>query len=166
MVLSKSGFFLFIQMAQIYKPCLFKKITEPSPVHDSMEWGIYIKSVPFKVFPDLKDVPSRDWPDENGDEEYIPDLPYYKAYEIECQFVYIGSGGTANDQIRSFLKYLSENGMYSMYDTYTGIGRRDVRYVGYSEDILYRKDGENDIVVFSVTMKVNNPIEEITLTTT
>lgn len=150
-------------MAQTYKPCLFQKLTDLAPVRDSMEWGIYIKSIPFKVFPDMKDVPSRDWMDENGDEEYIPDTPYFKAYEMECKFVFIGANGTANTQIRSFLEYLANGGMFRIYDTYTKIGRSEVRYVGYSEDILYRRDEDNDIVVFSVILKVNNPIDEIIL---
>lgn len=112
----------------------------------------------------MKDIPSRDWPDEHGNDEFIPDKPVYKAYEIECEFVFIGTHGTANEKIRSFLQYLAENGSFSIYDTYTKIGRQNVRYVSNSEDVFYRRDGENDIVVFSVTLKVNDPITDITLT--
>ena len=129
-----------------------------------MEWGIYIKSVPFKLFPDLKEPPSRDWQDEQGNDEYIPDVPYYKAYEIDCEFVFIGTNGTANTQIKAFLSYLAEGGKFKMYDTYTKIGRTDVRYVSYSEDVFYRREGQNDVVVFSVKLKVNDPLTDITLT--
>ena len=128
-----------------------------------MEWGIFVKKVPFNLFPDMKDIPSRDWADEHGDDEYIPHSPLYKAYEMECNFVYVGTHGTANARIKDFLKYLAEGGRFSIYDTYTKIGRTDVRYMGYSEDVLYRRDGQNDIVVFSVKLKVNNPITDITL---
>ncbi len=87
----------------------------------------------------------------------------YKAYEIDCEFVFIGTHGTANTQIRNFIRYLAENGSFSIYDTYTKIGRQHVRYVSYSENVFYRRDGENDIVVFSVKLKVNDPITEIIL---
>ncbi len=151
-------------MAQTYKPCLFQKYTANAPVRDSLEWGVYIKSVPFRVFPAMKDIPSRDWMDENGDEEFIPDKPVYKAYELDCEFVYIGVNGTANQYIRDFMTYLAEGGMFRMYDTYTKIGKTNVRYISYSEDVLYRKDGQKDIVIFTVKLKVNDPTSNIILT--
>lgn len=146
-----------------YKPFLIQKLADKSPVRDSKDWGIWIKSVPFKIFPDMKEIPSRDWLDEHGDEEYIPTQPYYKAYEMECEFVYIGAYESANAQIRSFLTYLAENGMFKLYDTYSKIGRTNVRYMSYSNDALYRKEGNEDIVLFKVTLKINDPITEITL---
>lgn len=150
-------------MAQ-YKPLLFAKLTDNAPVRNSMEWNIWVKSVPFKIFPDLKDIPSRDWVDENGDDEYIPNTPKYKAYEMECELVYIGAYESANTQIKSFLSYLSTGGAFKFYDTYTKIGRTNVRYVSFSDDALYRREGSDDIVQFSVTLKVNDPITDIILT--
>lgn len=147
-----------------YKPFLLQKLTKKAPVLNSKEWGIWIKNIPFKIFPELKDIPSRDWLDENGDDEYIPDSPCYKAYELECSFVYIGDNKNANTQIKSFIKYLAEGGAFKFYDTYTQIGRTNVRYLKYSEDVLYRRDNEKDIVVFNVTLKVNDPITDIILT--
>ncbi|NDV68585.1 hypothetical protein [Dysgonomonas sp. 25] len=148
---------------QNYKPCFFQKLAGNMAVRDSMEWGIYVKSIPFKLFPDLKDIPSRNWMDEQGDDEYIPDTPYFKAYEMECEFVYVGVHRTANTRIKQFLTYLASGGSFNIYDTYTRIGRTNVRYMGYSEDVLYRRDGQDDIVVFSVKLKVNNPIADIVL---
>lgn len=148
----------------IYKPFLIQKLTDNAPVRDSKEWNIWIKSVPFKVFPDMKDIPSRDWYDENGDDEFLPSTPFYKAYEIECEFVYVGAYESANTQIKSFLKYLAEGGFFKFYDTYTKIGRTNIRYVSNDEDIFYRREGNDDIVQFKVTLKVNDPITDITLT--
>ena len=147
-----------------YKPFLIQKLTDNAPVRDSKEWNIWIKSVPFKVFPDMKDIPSRDWVDESGIDEFLPNTPFYKAYEIDCQFVYIGAYESANTQIKSFLKYLAEGGFFKFYDTYTKIGRTNIRYVSNDEDIFYRREGNDDIVQFKVTLKVNNPITDITLT--
>lgn len=147
-----------------YKPFLIQKLTDNAPVRDSKEWNIWIKSVPFKVFPDMKDIPSRDWVDESGIDEFLPNTPFYKAYEIDCQFVYIGAYESANTQIKSFLKYLAEGGFFKFYDTYTKIGRTNIRYVSNDEDIFYRREGNDDIVQFKVTLKVNDPITDITLT--
>ena len=147
-----------------YKPFLIQKLTDNAPVRDSKEWNIWIKSVPFKVFPDMKDIPSRDWVDESGIDEFLLNTPFYKAYEIDCQFVYIGAYESANTQIKSFLKYLAEGGFFKFYDTYTKIGRTNIRYVSNDEDIFYRREGNDDIVQFKVTLKVNDPITDITLT--
>lgn len=147
-----------------YKPFLIQKITEGSPIRDSKEWGIWIKSIPFKPFADLKDIPSHDWHDQHGDDEYIPDYPFYKAYEIDCEFVYMGVHGTAKEYILNFLKYLAENGEFTIYDTYTKIGRTDVRYVSYDPDIFHSSDGHDDIVVFKVKLKVNSPNIDIIYT--
>lgn len=112
----------------------------------------------------MKDIPSRDWPDEHGDDEYVPGTPYYKAYEMDCEFVFLGPHGTANAKIKDFLKFLAEGGKFRIYDTYTKIGRTEVRYMSYSENVLYRRDGQDDIVIFSVKLKINNPVSDITLT--
>lgn len=149
-----------------YKPFLIQKLKPSSLVKDSKDFNIWVKSVPFRLFPNMKELPSRSWIDQNGDDEYIPDNPIYEAYNISCQFVYIGKYELANTQIRAFLQYLAEDGMFSFYDTYTKIGRTNVRYVSTDDnpDVFYRKEGSNDIVQFTVTLKINDPITNITLT--
>ena len=146
-----------------YKPFLIKKIKDNSIVRDSTEWGIMVKHIPFNIYPDMKDLSSYDWKDQNGIEEFIPDNPTYKAYDIECEFLFIGEHGTANDKIRSFISYLSTDGYFSIYDTYTKIGRTKVRYVSNSPDVLYRRDNSDDKVIFKLSLKVTDPISEIIL---
>lgn len=43
--------------------------------------------------------------------------------------------------------------------SFTKIGKEDVRYLSYSEKVLYRREGANDIVVFTVKLKVNSPLK-------
>ena len=146
-----------------YKPFLIQKLKNNSPVRDSREWGIWIKSIPFQLYPKLKDPAKRSWPELNGDEEYLPESPVFDAYTMEVNFVFIGERGTANAQIRGFMNYLSRDGEFSIYDTYSAIGRTHARYSSYSDKAFRRREGENDIVQFSVTLKVNDPITEIRL---
>lgn len=147
-----------------YKPFLIQKLKANSPVRDSKEWGIWVKSIPFLIYPKLKEPAKRSWPDQNGDDEYLPDSPLFEAYTMNVDFVFIGQTGTANIQIKSFLDYLSRNGEFSIYDTYSAIGRTRVRYSSYSDKAFRRREGENDVVQFTVTLKVNDPITEIRLT--
>lgn len=153
-------------MIKGYKPFLIKKLKEGSSVIDSSKWNIYVKHVPFQIAGEVKNVNTETWFDENGDDEFVPNSLLYKAYEMVCEFVFIGTHGTANAKINEFISYLTKDGVFSIYDTYTNIGRTNVRLSKGVDNpsVMYRKDGENDIVVFSVSLKVNDPITEIKLT--
>lgn len=146
-----------------YKPFLIQKLKINSPVRDSKEWGIWIESIPFLLYPKMKEPAKRSWPDQNGDDEYLPESPVFEAYLMNVDFVFIGERGTANNQIISFMNYLSRDGEFSIYDTYSTLGRTHVRYSSYSGKAFRRREGENDVVQFTVTLKVNDPITEIRL---
>lgn len=117
-------------------------------------YGILIKSIPFKPFPELKDLPVRDWADEQGDDEYIPDNPVFKAYEDTIELIYKGLPNTARQMIYSMLQYV-QGGEFSIFDTFTQRGLR-CRYVGYSDEAYYNK--EKQVIDFTLKVKVNNPL--------
>jgi len=147
---------------------LFQKMIEDAPVVDTLSnWGIVCKDFPFKLYGEAKELPSRDWKDEDGDDEYIPKELKIAAYEIDVEFVYKGDMNTANTKIRGFLDYLTGRGgtgaELKVYDTYTKIGRQSVRYASVDDDIFFRQEGGNDVVVFVVTFKVNDPLTDIAL---
>lgn len=147
---------------------LFQKMIEDAPVVDTLSnWGIVCKDFPFKLYGEAKELSSRDWKDEDGDDEYIPNELKIAAYEIDVEFVYKGDMNTANTKIRGFLDYLTGRGgigaELKVYDTYTKIGRQSVRYVSVDDDIFFRQEGGNDVVVFVVTFKVNDPLTDIAL---
>ena len=62
------------------------------------------------------------------------------------------------------LLYLAENGMFKFYDTFTNIGRTNVRYKKQTED-LYYNEAEN-IATFKLTLRVTDPVTQVTLTET
>lgn len=147
---------------------LFKKMADDASVVDTLDnWGIVCKDFPFKLYGEAKELPSRDWKDEDGDDEYIPSELPIASYEIDVEFVYKGDMNTANTNIKGFLDYLTGRGgtgaELMVYDTYTKIGRQRVRYVNVDEDIYWRQEYGGDVVVFVVTFKVNDPVTEITL---
>ena len=147
---------------------LFKKMKDNAPVVDTLDnWGIVCKDFPFKLYGEAKDLPSHDWKDEDGDDEYIPDELKIAAYEMDVEFVYKGAVESANTNIRAFLDYLTGRGgtgaELMVYDTYTKIGRQGVRFVSVDEDVFFRQTEYGDVVVFSVAFKVNDPVTDITL---
>nr|DAV38583.1 MAG TPA: hypothetical protein [Caudoviricetes sp.] len=147
---------------------LFQKMVDGAKVIDTQkEWGIVCKDFPFKVFGDAKDLPSRSWPDKNGDDEFIPATIPVKSYEIDVEFAYKGDMNTANEKLILFFEYITgKNGDGSslrVYDTYTKIGKQKVRYVSCSEDLFVRNTDEGDVVTFTVRFKVNDPVDNIVL---
>ena len=103
--------------------------TENAPVKDSLaHFGIVCTEFPFKPVWETKDLPKRDWPDEDGEDTYIPDKLLLKAYDLEAEMCYKGDLGTAYDKIMAFQNYLTgENGdgaTLKIYNSHTGIGRQ------------------------------------------
>lgn len=147
---------------------LFQKMMSNAPVVDSLDnWGVVCKDFPFKLYGEAKELPSHNWLDEDGADEYVPKELKIAEYEIDVEFAYKGDMGTANTNIRGFLDYLTGRGgtgaELKVYDTYTRIGRQHVRFVSVDEDVFVRQEDGGDVVVFVVTFKINDPVTEITL---
>ena len=127
------------------------------------DFGLYCVDIPFKPAGDVKDISSRDWKDENGVDEYIPaDGLKMSAYEIDVKFGYKGDKLGANKAISSLMSCLNA-GYVSIYDTDTGIGRQKVRLVKLNDNAELVRDDDGDILIFSVTLKVCDPITNISL---
>ena len=146
----------------------FKKMKSDALVVDTLDnWGIVCKEFPFKLYGEAKELPSHDWKDEDGDDEYIPSELPIASYEVEVKFAYKGVMDSANANIKGFLDYLTgrdgSGAELMVYDTYTKIGRQNVRFVSVGDDVFYRQEEGGDVVVFSVTFKVNDPVTDITL---
>ncbi len=145
-----------------YKPFFVQKMKSGYTKKNSLDWGIAIKKFQLDYYPEMKDIPKNDWYDQDGDEEFIPDVPYYKAYESDIEFVYQGATDTGIGNITNFLDYISRNGYNYIYDSYSKVGRQNVRYVKMSDAKMYRSGG-NEYIIFKVTLKFNDPKTIITL---
>lgn len=161
------AFFILNNMA--YKGIYFQKEKEGSLVKESVsDFGIWCKDFPFKIFGEAKELAITDWKDEDGDDEFIPDVIRIKAYDIDVEFCYKGEVNSANVKINDFLNYLTgrDGGGVSMkvYDDYTGIGRQKLRFKSTSKDAeIVRNDTDGDIIIFNVTFKVNDPVTNVIL---
>lgn len=148
-----------------YKPFYIQKDGESSAI-DTTTWGMVAKSNPFPLLPTPKEPYKNEWLDENGDEEYLKEI-YYESFEFDVEF-YVKTLGdnaeaTMRSQIESFFSTI-KSGSFMIYDAYTGLGRKDVRYAGYSEGEFKRKTVGSDKwarAIFTITFKVNDPITRI-----
>lgn len=136
-----------------YKKSYIQKGSDPAiDLFDA--YNIRIKSIPFKPFPDTKEIVKREWYDQHGDDEFIPENMFFKAYEIDVKLTYIGGVDSARDSIFPLLQYM-QGSEFFLYDEYSKVGIR-CRYDSYLNDAFYRRG--SDIVEFSVKLKVNNPL--------
>ena len=148
---------------ECYKVYIKQEKSGASVVETIEDFGLYCVDIPFKPAGDVKDIVSRDWKDENGVDEYIPaDGLKMSAYEIDVKFGYKGDKLGANKAISSLMSCLTA-GYVSIYDTYTGIGRQKVRLVKLNDNAELVRDDDGDILIFSVTLKVCDPITNISL---
>ena len=133
-------------------------------VYGSDDFGIVPLSHAFNVELEHKDLPSNDWLDENGDDEFIPDKPCFKAFEDEVEFgIEADSPQEALGVIAYFIMYLSSGGSFSMYDERTTIGYSEVRFVKLEPMAdKIEKDGKS-IIQFKIVFKINSPTNYITL---
>lgn len=152
------------------KGILFKKhkATEEHGISDEVlacdDLGIMPLSHPFAVQLEQKELPTNEWLDEDGDDEFVPDKPCFKSFEDEVEFgIEADTPEDAMGVIAYFIMYLSFGGAFAMYDERTRIGYEDVRFVKLEPTAdKIEKDGKS-IIQFKVVFKVNSPISFISL---
>lgn len=134
---------------------------------DTREWGLIAKVNPYPLLPKPKTPYNNEWNDEHGDDEWN-DLMFYEAFEFSVSFyikAYDSDEGSAEQVIRekvdSFFSHIRQ-GEFAVYDAYNGIGRRKVRYAGYTEEEFKRRSNYAR-AIFSLTFKVNDPVTRMTL---
>lgn len=147
-----------------YKPFYIQKtLSGVATCYDSrVQFGMVARSNPYPALPTPKDPYKNEWLDANGDDEYTETL-YYSAYEFEVSFYAkaLSSGGSSAAEVlrgwlNSFFTFVKD-GDLEIYDSYTAIGRRKVRYAGFAEDsFVSRKDWAS--TTFTITFKVNDPV--------
>ncbi len=148
-----------------YYKFYIQKESASSTVIDTVEaFGMYEVQSKFYGGREVKEPAKREWRDEDGDDEFVPSTPVFKAQEMEIKFAYKGTMSSANGKLETFIKYLSEGGTMKIYDSYNGIGRQEVRFVSVADDAELVRDSEDgDILVFTVKFKANDPVTNITL---
>jgi len=149
-----------------------QKIIEEDGTSETKEtgqdFGFYGMEIPFTMQAEAKEPSKNDWKDEDGDDEYIPeDGLRMQAFEIELKLGYKGTKDTANAKLEALLKYLTgrdgSGARMKIYSTYTKIGYNEVRFVSISDDAELVRDADGDILVVTITLKVNDPVTKVVL---
>lgn len=151
-----------------YEKVYIQKIGTGSLVKETIaDFDIYCADIPFKLFVEAKAPSKRDWFDEHGDDEYIPNGELkLKAYTMDVRFCCKGDKYSSNEKIKKFINYLTgldgSGAEMKMYCTWTKIGRKGIRFDKLNDKAELLRDEDGDTLVFTITFKVNDPITDIT----
>lgn len=146
-----------------YKYYIQKEADGAAVKETGADFDIYEVESKFYGSVSAKELPKRSWNDEHGDDEFVPDDLMMESLTHAVKFGYKGDKFSANKAIKSFLDYLSKGGSMKIYDEYNGIGRQHVRFSSMSDDATLVRDEEGDILIFTVSLKVNDPVTDIVL---
>jgi hypothetical protein len=122
------------------------------------EWGIYVKKTEgLHAFPATKAPFSRDWPDEQGKEVYLPTDRRFEDKEVKITFL-INKTNTpdAIENMRQFIIFILSKGQFNYFDTLKRGGFRGYYDADKINDEYYR-DGTT-YLVFEMTFNVPNGI--------
>lgn len=128
------------------------------------EWGMVAQSQPYPFEYKVKEPYKNEWPDRNGDEEYLENL-YLEPFETEVKFYCKCIGVTAVAElataVKTFLNDISAHGI-AIYDSWQEMGYKGARIE--SSSVERRKIGDGFAwMIISVKFKINNPKNTATL---
>lgn len=143
--------------------------TKGTPIDTLSTYNIVCREFPFKLFPETKDVVTKNWKGSHGADAYIPSVNIIKDYDLEVQFLYLGTHAQMRTQIEQFVKFLhgmvgNVGARLAIFDEYTQMGRKDIKVVsvdfGEWWDI---PDYDTDAIAdFKVKFHVYDPVTDVT----
>ena len=137
-------------------------------------FNIVCQDFPFKKNPKSKDLPSRDWYDEDGLDVYVPNTLPIKHYDLDVVFLYAGLKANIRSDISKFIDFVygREKGSISdsvrsarlaVYNDYVDMGRKDIIVSEVENEILYLSDRDPDAIAkFKVKFTVYDPTTVVT----
>lgn len=132
------------------------------------DFGFYGMEIPFTIATEAKEPSRNDWKDEDGDDEYVPPGGLkLQAFETELKLGYKGAKDTANAKIEALVDYLTgrdgSGASFKIYSTWTKKGYGGVRFASLGDDAELVRDDGGDILVITLTLKVNDPGAKVVL---
>lgn len=151
-----------------------KNYSKGSVVDLKESFKIICQDFPFMKNPRSKALPTRDWPDEDGLDVYVPDTLPIKHYDIDVVFLYVGTEDNIGDNISNFIDFIYgrkkgndgdtvQSARLAVYNEYVGMGRKDIVVSEVENEIFYISDNDPDAIAqFKVKFTVYDPTTIVT----
>ena len=132
-------------------------------------YKIICQEFPFNKNPKPKELPTRDWAGEDGVDVYVPTKIPVKHYDIEVEFLYVGTEDAIREDLTGFIDFLygrqegATGGRLAIYNEHTGIGRKDVVIAEVKNELFYLTESDDDAIAkFKVKFTVYDPTTDVT----
>lgn len=157
---------------QYYKVLIQKEAHDgekDAAVKDTVaDFDVWCEDLPFGVGMEAKEPTVRDWKDEDGEDSYTGTGLYMAAYDMNVKWLVKGPSGTCRDKVKAFLGYLSgrdgSGTKMKIYSEWTGVGRQHVRFKKAGDSAKLDRCGEEEVVSFETTLRIEDPTTEVELT--
>lgn len=125
------------------------------------DFGIKTTSVPLFLPLETKELPSRDWIDEDGEDVYFPDVVRLQAYDTEISMVYKGAQGTFPIKQAAVFRYMTTEGLeLNIFSPYSNTGCKGAYFKGFSDFDFTSDSSLGDVAVFKMKFRVTKPREQ------
>lgn len=121
------------------------------------DFSIKTTSVPLFVPMETKELPYRDWMDEDGEDTYFPSEMKLSAYDSDVDVIYKGATGTFRSKLQSLFDYL-KGGELNIYSPYSNTGCKGAYFKGFS-DFEFVSDSTGEVAQFKITFRITKPEE-------
>lgn len=145
-------------LIKVGKSGAYSKTMEYEDPFDTKEsYGLWVKHTPFTIMPKTKVLISQTWNDENGDDVFLSDAgAKCEAFDWPVDFVYLENDGLAHERITEFINRIHGKWL-RIQDSYSNMTRDGVYVSEVNMEPRFKRRGNKDLVIFSVTFRVNNP---------
>lgn len=133
------------------------------------KWGIVVLEMPSLFGASVKDVPTREWPDEDGVDAYNAGIAYLGAFDVDIKLgVYTEfEGGVMkrdiNESIYEFIRWFTTNGvMKKLYCPHVHQGRQNVRFKSLVPENTVNSNGQF-VIEMKLTVEIGDPTTKVTL---
>lgn len=135
---------------------------ETAAVNSVEEWNVAVTSICTDTDGGFRDFTSREWADEDGEDVYVPATPRLKAFDAKWKVCYKGDADTAYEKLEAMREKLA-GALLDIYDTYSSHGYAGC-YLKEFGDPTYTRNGNEDVLQFSITFRVTKPRTKVILT--
>lgn len=122
---------------------------------------VVTENMPAITAGDTKDVVKTEWPDEHGDDVFVPRKLAFKSTIIDIPVGYTGAKGTSFEALRALTDFLSSNGSVTIYNEQRKAGYTCCVFSGVS-DAEVSLNGEFEILTAKIKFNVYDPMSKVT----
>lgn len=146
-----------MHMATDRDTLIFQKAGDSATKDLYSDFGVKTTSVPLFVPMETKELPSRDWADEDGEDVFFPSGLKLAAYDSDVDVIYKGDTGTFMSVQKSLFDYLS-GGELNIYSPYSSTGCKGAYLKGFS-DFDFVSDSTGEFAQFKISFRITKPEE-------